>query len=111
MDYQLELMAALQTIYIANATGKGGDGQPTFGAPVSRTAIVSQPTKTRTVSVNGEEKIIAWEVVCAYEIKPTDRVWLPGADSTVATQGRKPLVTKQATEYLGTTPTHYYAAF
>ncbi len=87
-----QLVAQLkQTIYIASVTGADTKtGEPTYGTPVKHMARVSY-TPQRIVSAEGVETVSTAQVAIEGEIAITDRIWLPGANQTVANDARYPL--------------------
>lgn len=84
-----------ETITYAPFTGRDGDGKPTFSAQVTATARVEERTK-RVRDADGKEVITSTQVATTAAIKTQDRVWLPGADTTKANEGRKPVAFSRA---------------
>jgi hypothetical protein len=90
MPLDPQLRAQLrQTIYVATATGSTSYGEQTFGAPVAALARV-EPKDEETESDTGREDQSRWLIITEATITELDRIWLPGANQTDATQARRP---------------------
>lgn len=84
-----------QVVTVASVTGVDSYGKATYGAQRAVKANVSE--KTRSIrTVRGEEAVASHVIYALEEIRPTDRVWLPGVPTTSADGARRPLTVSTA---------------
>ena len=77
-------------VTVASATGKDAYGDPSFGSQRVISARVENSTNTITDS-SGRERIRNTQIATTERLGLTDRVWLPGTDTTDVAQSRRPM--------------------
>ena len=90
----------VDTIYVARQTGRNASGDPAFTTPVAVKCRVEVDTRL-IVTPSGTEQQANHKIGTLTEIRQTDRVWLPGADSSVAAQAKRPILVTAATRKSG----------
>lgn len=79
-----------QTVYLASFVSLNEYGKHTYGSPRAvKARVEGQQRNVRSQA--GDEVISSHVVYLAEEVLPTDRIWLPGADSTSAEASNVPL--------------------
>lgn len=78
------------TVYVASFVSLDQYGKNTYGAPRALKARV-QGQRRNVRSPGGDEVLSSHVVYLAEEVKPTDRLWLPGASTASAEASNVPL--------------------
>lgn len=87
-----------QTGYVASVTGTDARGKPTYSAPVARKVRV-ELRRTMVTKASGEEAVSTHRFWCVESVNLTDRVWLPGEDSSSAEASHLPLAVESAADF------------
>ena len=98
MSYEAMLT---QKITIATPTGKDSYGESTYSATRTIKARVENEITT-TMDSSGQEKMTDHRIATLEPLTVRDRVWLPGADSSIVAQAKKPIRTESASTPSGT---------
>lgn len=78
------------SISVASVTGSpDAFGKPTYGSPVAVAARIEQQ-RTLVRKSNGEEAVANHVIYTSTAIALTDRIWLPGANTSLADQSNLP---------------------
>lgn len=85
----------VDTVTIARSTGVGSAGDPSFAAQTTIKARVEYGG-TIVASQSGEEIRSDVSIASHEEIKNTDRIWLPGANTADTGESRRPIQVKRA---------------
>lgn len=80
----------IHTITLKSQAGKSSHGDPTYGGQTSISGRVEHKLQ-RIITPEGNAVNSEHMVISESEIKVTDRVWLPGDDTTDATEARRPI--------------------
>lgn len=91
-----------QTAYVASVTGTDARGKPSYGAPVAR-KVRAEVRRTMVIKATGEEAVSTHRFWCVETVNLTDRVWLPGEDSSSAEASHLPLAVESASDFAGAT--------
>lgn len=79
-----------QTVYVASFASLDAYGKNTYGAPRAVKARVQG--QQRNVRGQANDEVLASHVVYLAEaVQPTDRIWLPGADTSSSEASNVPL--------------------
>lgn len=97
-----------QTAYVASVTSTDSFGKPTYGPPAARAVRVEQASAMVT-NARGDEVASSHRLWCLQPIKITDRVWLPGADTSSAEASSLPISVSSVGDF-SNTRTLYRAA-
>ena len=84
------------TITLADRTGVTG-GTPSYGSQYTAPARVEASDK-KIIGTDGNELQAEHAIATETEIKTTQRIWLPGDDTTDNTEARRALKVKNARE-------------
>lgn len=85
----------VDTVTIAQITGRSLSGDPTFGTQSTIPARVERLFST-VIDDEGNEVLSQHKVASESEIRLTDSVWLPGDDTTSNNDARRPIATTKA---------------
>jgi hypothetical protein len=80
----------VDTVTVAAVTGKDSYGKPSFGAKTAVKARV-QAVRKLVRSSTGNESVSSHVIFTETAINLTDRVWLPGVDSSNDSLAKVPL--------------------
>jgi hypothetical protein len=83
------------TVTIASETGRSNTGDPTFGAQSTIAARVEEIDQI-VLLFDGNEARATHSVASEDEIKRTDRLWLPGDNTSDNTKARRALTVKHS---------------
>jgi hypothetical protein len=78
------------TVTIASKSGRGNSGDPTYGAQSTIMARVEPVTKL-VMGADGNEKMASTRMISESEVLITDRVWLPGDDTSEVNESKQPI--------------------
>jgi len=79
-----------QTVHVASFASVDAYGKNTYGTPRALPARV-QGQQRNVRSQAGDELVSSHVVYVAEEVKPTDRIWLPGQSTSSAEASNVPL--------------------
>jgi len=99
VDPQLKTLLK-ETINVATASGKDAAGDLSYNAPAARSARVVNVRDT-VEKRDGTMLETTIAIITETAISLTDRVWLPGVDSSNATLSRRPQYIEKAVDEFG----------
>lgn len=105
MDPQI-VATLTQTISVASATGADVYGQPSWGAPATRSVCVERSDKI-LAGANGEQLRTSHLIITTSAIGTMDRIWLPGDSSSTASLARRPMSVEPIPDELSGTTSHW----
>jgi len=85
----------VDTVTKASKTGRGNDGTPTYGAQSTIKARVEFVTKL-LMDAYGNQTMASSRLVSEDQVLITDRVWLPGDDTTKVNESKQPIAVGKA---------------
>lgn len=88
------------SISVASVTSTDGYGKPTYGAPTAVPARIEQH-RTLVRKSNGEEAVANHVIYTLTPINLTDRLWLPGANTSLADQSNLPATVDSSPDKTG----------
>lgn len=91
----------VDTISIASVTGVATSGKPTYGSPRQIKARVDLSDRILRTPA-GDEKRSTHRIYSLDEIKLTDRIWLPGANTATVEGSLTPIALVAANDKPGT---------
>ena len=89
-----------QTAYVASVTAIDQFGTPTYGAPVARKVRVETGVRMVT-NARGEESPSNARIWCLQPVAITDRIWLPGLNSSIAELSATPISVSSVADKVG----------
>ena len=98
MSYSSMLTAK---ITIAATSGNDAYGDPSFGTQRVVSARVENSSNTVT-DATGRERVSNTQVATTERLGLTDRIWLPGTDTTNVSEARRPMKIDSASTPHGT---------
>ncbi len=91
----------INTVTVASETGRDAYGKPTYGPKRSVACNLSQQSRLLH-AVSGENVVASWKIYTDQAISLTDRIWLPGSDTSVQTSSRMPIAITVSNDKPGT---------
>jgi len=71
-----------QTVTIERFSGRDAYGQPQFSATQISSAARVESKMELVRDRDGDERVSSTQIVTLERVRPSDRVWLPGTDTT-----------------------------
>jgi len=90
----------VDTVTVARKTGKSSYGDPTFGAQFTIKARVENYTQL-VVDPDGNEQRANHRIATQNQIYDTDRIWLPGDNTSSSDAARRAIKVAKATTKSG----------
>jgi hypothetical protein len=89
-----------QTVYVASVTGIDAYGKPTYGTPTAR-KVRLELIRRMVLKATGEEAVANHRLWTLSAINLTDRIWLPGANTSLAEQSNLPMTLSSSPDKSG----------
>ena len=83
------------TVTLASKSGRSNSGDPTYGSQTTISARVERKSKL-FMAQDGNHKMAESRIISESEILLTDRVWLPGDDTTDTNESKQPIAVGNA---------------
>ena len=84
-----------QSVTYSTKTGRSSDGSPTYGSQVTINARWEEKSQL-VVNSEGAEVSALGRLICETEIPLLSRIWLPGYNTAVVNDSKKPIAKGKA---------------